>query len=189
MARKEGHGEGEHENARHANVPGAVKQLIHDEVPDARAPPALVNRDGPDLRQIVPHNVQRAASGNGAIRGGLGDGELKDVLVKIHRGLVEQPARGDVPVDQPPDYRNVSGARMPHYVLHRGTTVALKYNRAATLGIGARTQKMFHLAISPSQSGVAASGPYHNPAIGAAEQSDRQNGKTSPESADSGICI
>jgi hypothetical protein len=78
---------------------------------------------------------------------------------------------------------------MPHYVLHRGTTVALKYIRAATLGIGSATQEMFHPAISPSQCGVSASACYHNQAIGAAERLHRQNGKTSPESVVSGICI
>jgi len=94
-------------------------------VADARAPPALINRDGAELRQVVPHNVQRAASDNGAVSGRLRDGELKDVFVKVHRVLVEQPPRAYVLVDQLADFWHVPRARVPHYVLHRGTTVAL----------------------------------------------------------------
>jgi hypothetical protein len=69
--------------------------------------------------------MQRAASGNGAVGGRFGDGELKDVLVKVHRVLLKQPPRADVLIDQPTDFRDVPRARLPHYVLHRGTTVAL----------------------------------------------------------------
>jgi hypothetical protein len=139
MAGEEGDGEGQHENARYAYRPGAFKQLIDDEVPDASAPPALINRDGAKLRQVVPHNMERAASDNGAVSGRLGDSELKDVLVKVYRVLLEQPPRADVLIDQLADFRDVPRARLPHYVLHRGTTVALNYNRAATPSIGAVT--------------------------------------------------
>jgi hypothetical protein len=125
VAGEEGDGEGQHENARYAYRPGAVKQLIDDEVPDARALPALVNGDGAELGQIVPHNVQRAASDNSGVSGCLGDGELKDVFVKVHVVLLEQPSGADVLIDQPADFRDVPRARLPHYVLHRGTTVAL----------------------------------------------------------------
>jgi len=48
---------------------------------------------------------------------------------------------------------------------------------------------MFHPAIGPSQSGVMQAVPYHNPANGAPERSDRENDKTSPESVVSGISI
>src|ERR1700758_301741 len=59
VAGEERHREGQHENTGYAHRPGAVKQLIHDEVPDARAPPALINRDGAKLSQVVPQNMQR----------------------------------------------------------------------------------------------------------------------------------
>src|SRR5215468_8590215 len=85
---EEGHGEGQHEYALDAKVPPAVKQLIDDQVTDALAPLALVNRDGADLGEILPHNVERSASGNRAVGGTLGDAELLDVLVEIHGVLV-----------------------------------------------------------------------------------------------------
>src|SRR3984957_20357287 len=132
---EEGDGEGQHENAGYAHRPSTIKQLIDDEVPDARAPPALINRDGAELRQVVPQNVQRAASDNGAVSGRLGDGELKDVFVKVHRVLLEQPPRAHVLIDQLADFWHVPRARLPHYVLHRGTSVALNYNRPATPSI------------------------------------------------------
>src|SRR3984893_1277563 len=146
---EEGDGEGQHENARYAHRPGTVKQLIDDEVPDARAPPALINRDGAELRQVVPHNVQRAAPDNGPVSGRLGDGELKDVFVKVHRVLLEQPPRAHVLLDQLADFWYVPRARLPDYVLHRGTSVALNYNRPATPSIAA-TARMLRLATAPS---------------------------------------
>jgi hypothetical protein len=155
VAGEEGHGEGQHENARYAYRPGPVKQLVNDEVPDARAAPALVNRDGAQLGQVVPHYVERAASDYRTVSGRLGDSELKDVFVKVHRVLVEQAARVDVLVDESADFRDIPRARLPHYVLHRGTTVALNYNRTATPGIGTATG-MLRLATAPSLSGVTA---------------------------------
>jgi hypothetical protein len=50
VAGEEGDSEGQHENARYADRPGPLKQLIDDEVPDARAPSALINRDSAKLR-------------------------------------------------------------------------------------------------------------------------------------------
>lgn len=91
MTSEELHGEGEHKYPRYAHLPGAVKELIDDQMADAFAPVSLVNRDGAKLREIFPQNVQRAASDNCALGGTLGHAELKNVFVKVHRVLVEQP--------------------------------------------------------------------------------------------------
>src|SRR6516164_2348703 len=88
VAFEEGHGEGQDEYARHTELPGAAEQLVHDQVADATAPPAVVNRDGADLGEILPHNVQRPASNDRAVNGTLGYAELLDVLVENHRVLV-----------------------------------------------------------------------------------------------------
>jgi len=154
MAGEERDREGQHENAPYAHRPRPVKQLIDDEMPDARAPPAFINRDGSELREVLPHNVQRATSDNGAVGGRLGDGELEDVFVKVHRVLLEQPSRPGVLIDQPTDFSHVRGARLPHYVLHRGTTVALNYNRAGSPSIDMAIRKALRLATTPLRSGI-----------------------------------
>jgi hypothetical protein len=154
MAGEERDREGQHENAPYAHRPRPVKQLIDDEMPDARAPPAFINGDGSELREVLPHNVQRATSGNGVVGGRLGDGELEDVFVKVHRVLLEQPSRPGVLIDQRADFRYVAGARLPHYVLHRGTTVALNCNRTAATSTGAAARKALRLATAPSRSGI-----------------------------------
>src|SRR3984885_797603 len=187
---EEGDGEGQHENARYAHRPSTIKQLIDDEVPDARAPPALINRDGAELRQVVPQNVQRAASDNGAVSGRLGNGELKDVFVKVHRVLLKQPPRAHVLIDQPADFRHVARARLPHYVLHRGTTVALNYNRPGAQSIRGAVRKALRLATAPLRSGIGSPPAITtNRAIGATKHSSCQNKKTSPESVGSGITL
>src|SRR5262249_51173604 len=152
VAGEEGDREGEDENAPYADRPGPVEQLIDDEMPDARAPPPFINGNGSELREVLPHNVQRATSGNGMVGGRLGDGELEDVFVKVHRVLLEQPSRPGVLIDQRADFRHVPGARLPHYVLHRGTTVALNYNRAGAASIGMAVQKTLRLVTAPLRS-------------------------------------
>src|SRR3984885_13501623 len=190
MAGEEGDREGQHENARYAHGPGPVKQLIHDEMPDTRPPPAFINGDGSELREVLPHNVQRAASGNRVVGGRLGDGELEDVFVKVHGVLLKQPSRAGVLIDQPADFRHVPGARLPHYVLHRGTTVALNYNRPGAQSIRGAVRKALRLATAPLRSGIGSPPAITtNRAIGATKHSSCQNKKTSPESVGSGITL
>ena len=50
-------------------------------LPDAGAADALVNGHGAQLGEILPHNMQRPASNDGAAVGTLGHAELEDVLV------------------------------------------------------------------------------------------------------------
>ena len=93
---------------------------------DATASASRINRHSAKLGEIFPEHMQRPAADNDVIGGTHRDAELEYVLVKVHSRLVEQPPRLYVLVDQPADYRDIPGARLPDYVPHGGTTVSLK---------------------------------------------------------------
>src|ERR1700722_11603479 len=78
---EEVHRKGQHEYTRYADPASAVEQVVDDQVPDARAAQALVNGDGAQFGEILPHNVQGPASDDAAAVGTLGHAELEDVLV------------------------------------------------------------------------------------------------------------
>src|ERR1700760_4550031 len=103
--------------------------------------------------------------------------------------LVKQESRARVLIDEPADFRDVTGAGLPHYVLHRATTVALNYNRAATWSIGTRPLKrsaMRSYRYDPAPRVVLLT---TFRAFGARHRRHRENDKTSSELVGSGMAI
>ncbi|CAM5331081.1 hypothetical protein SCALM49S_01919 [Streptomyces californicus] len=59
-----------------------------------------VHGEGPDFRQVFPHDMKCAAADDPRVLVAFRDPELLDVLVKGDGRFVEQDASGDVPVEE-----------------------------------------------------------------------------------------
>ena len=60
-----------------------------------------IDRESTDLGEVFPHDVECAAADEFGVLVPFRDPELLDVLVKGHRGFVEQDAIARVGVDEP----------------------------------------------------------------------------------------
>ena len=90
MPAEEVHRESKAEHTAHADGAGAGQQGVHDRVPDSQAPAVFPDRDRPDLGQVLPHYVQRAAAARCRVSGKLGHAEFLYVLVEGDGGLAQQ---------------------------------------------------------------------------------------------------
>jgi hypothetical protein len=72
-----------------------------------------VHREGADLADVLPHDVERAAADQVAV-GALGDAEFLHRLVEHDAVLAEQDALVDERADQLLDRHHVRGARTPY---------------------------------------------------------------------------
>jgi uncharacterized protein (TIGR00375 family) len=121
---EEGDREGQDEHALHAELAGLVKQRMRDPAPDSVPLAARTDRDGPDLGQVLPQDVQCSAADDEAVGFLFRDPEFLHVLVQRDGGLAEQAPGVQVRVDQRADPRDVGGTRRPDPVSHRGSTIA-----------------------------------------------------------------
>ncbi len=83
-----------------------LDEPVEQQVAHALALHVGVDGDRAHLRQVLPHDVERAAADHRAVE--LRDEELLDVLVQLDGRLLQQDAPG-VDVDQPADGRDVGG--------------------------------------------------------------------------------
>jgi hypothetical protein len=119
------HREGQDEYPADAELAGDRQQRLDDPVPGAVSLVRLRHRDRADLGEILPHDVQRAAADDLAVRSGAArHPELLDVLVQRDRCLAQQAARGNVGVYQGADRPHVTGLRSPDHIFHRLATLA-----------------------------------------------------------------
>jgi len=92
MAGEERDREGQYKYTRNSEFPRAVEQFAHDETSGTFSATAFTHGDGTDLREIFPHDMERAARDYRACVWRINDDEFLHVFVKCHRRLVQQPS-------------------------------------------------------------------------------------------------
>src|SRR5690606_31456523 len=92
-------------------------QVVDDSVPDPLVQPLGQHREGAHLTEVLPHDVQRAASENGAVVG-LSDTELLDRLEQHDSVFAEEDAPLHERLHELADRPDVCGAGTPNEERH-----------------------------------------------------------------------
>src|SRR5437773_1863549 len=116
-------GKGQHEHAAYAQVPRCHEERVDDCLPDAMALATPSYRYGPDLGEIFPHHVQRAAADDRTVFVLPRDPKLLHILVQRHRVLAEKPTGIRVGVDEPADRAHVGRPGAADCEFHRRPTL------------------------------------------------------------------
>src|SRR5690606_2687715 len=98
---------------------------------DASPKPALLHREGANLGEILPHDVQCAAADGPALLV-LRDQELLNRLIEDHALLAEENVSLYQGADQPLDRAHITGAGGPHGESHFSILRAMRQNAACT---------------------------------------------------------